>query len=163
MNRGGDCGARDDDAHEVDLSAQRTHDQGSAKPRQWTHPSEIGLETRVHVDRRRGHALVIGLIAVGVGVLVGTAAMATVLSGSDRTVSTESVDVAPSDSLALVDVIDGGDSTHVTGLLVDDGHHVLVAADGLDAAGLAATGHGHRRNDLGPASDADLEPDAIRP
>jgi hypothetical protein len=105
----------------------------------------MGLQARVRVDRRRSRALVIGLVAIGAGVLLGTAAMATVFSGSERTRRIESAHVPLADCLALVDVMGGDGSTHVTGLLVDDGHHVLVAGDGLDAADRLAVSIGGSR------------------
>jgi hypothetical protein len=136
MDRGGDSGAHGDDTHHDDAPDSRdlSGSPGSAAPRQWTHPSELGLQARVRVDRRRSRALVIGLVAIGAGVLLGTAAMATVFSQSTRGVTTESANVPLADCLALVDVMGTDGSTHVTGLLVDDGRHVLVVGEDLEAA-----------------------------
>lgn len=100
--------------------------------RSWTHPSEIGLQTRVHTDRRRGRALVAGLIALGVAVLVGTAGLATAISGPDRPVNDASAQEPLSGCLALVDMAGPQGTAQATGLLVDHGRHVVVAADGVD-------------------------------
>lgn len=105
----------------------------------------MGLQARVRVDRRRSRALVIGLVAIGAGVMLGTAAMATVFSESARTAPTESANIPLLHCLALVDVMGAGGSTHVTGLVVDDGRHVLVAGDGLDAADRLAVSIGGSR------------------
>ena len=136
-----------DDAHHDEFtgSLEGTGSPGSAAPRQWTHPSEMGLQARVRVDRRRSRALVIGLVAIGAGVLLGTAAMATVFSESVRDPRTESAHVPLAGCLALVDVMGDDGSTHVTGLLVDDGHHVLVSGDGLEAADRLAVSIGGSR------------------
>lgn len=136
MDRGGDDGADDLDAHHDHSfgADDLTADPVGTAPRQWTHPSEMGLQARVHTDRRRSRALVVALVAIGAGVLLGTAAMAAVFSRSERTDSAASAPAPLEGCLALVDVIDADGSDELTGLLVDDGRHVLVAGDGLEAA-----------------------------
>lgn len=157
MDRAGDSGARGDDVHHdgaVDFGDPRGASATDAQ-RQWTHPSEMGMQARVRVDRRRSRVMVIGLVAVGAGVLLTTAAVAAMISGSEPATPIAAADVPLSDSLALVDVTGAnGDSAHVTGLLVDDGRHVLVVGDGFEATDqLAVSIGGARTNGTVAARD----------
>ncbi len=105
-------------------------------PRVWTHPSEAGMAARVHTDRRRGLALVIGLMALGAGVLLGTAVMTTAFSRKDDSAKASAAPTTdPLETcLALVEVHSGDSSSHLNGLLVDNGHHVVVSEADLDGA-----------------------------
>ncbi len=104
------------------------------QPRQWTHPSEAGLQARVKVDRRRGRRLALSLVAIGTGVLLGTAVVATLIRSDDSVAAPEPSSEPLHECLALVDAVVDGEQHQVTGLLVDDGRHVLlVGADLRDA------------------------------
>lgn len=103
------------------------------------------MQARVDTDRRRGRALVFGLVALGVGVMLGTAAVTKVFSDSGSDHSTAARPEVLSQCLALVEVIDPSGSSHTTGLLFDEGRHVVVAADGLHEAGRIAVRIGGAR------------------
>ncbi len=121
MQRGGNRGAPNDDLDHGGTSGERT----------WTHPSEMGLKARVHTDRRRSRALVVGLVTLGVAVLAGTAGLATAISNRGGSVDGGASPAPLSGCLALVDMAGPGGSTQMTGLLIGDGDHVVVASDGI--------------------------------
>ena len=130
MDQIGDAGDQDPD--DEPLEPWSAPDGGP--PRQWTHPSEAGLQVRVQTDRRRGRRLALSLLAIGTGVLLGTALVATLLR-SDETAASSETDRAPlHNCLAMVDVVSEGEELQVTGLLVDDGRHVLVVGEDLRGA-----------------------------
>ncbi|MEZ5270391.1 MAG: hypothetical protein R2789_18215 [Microthrixaceae bacterium] len=129
---GPDRGRGDQDPDDEPLEPWSAPDGGP--PRQWTHPSEAGLQVRVQTDRRRGRRLALSLLAIGTGVLLGTALVATLLRSDETAASTETDRAPLHDCLAMVDVVSEGEELQVTGLLVDDGRHVLVVGEDLRGA-----------------------------
>ncbi|MFV0316709.1 MAG: S1C family serine protease [Microthrixaceae bacterium] len=124
MDRTGDTG---DDFPEDPFDWLEAEPPGDAQPRQWTHPSEAGLQARMQVDRRRGRRLALSLLAIGAGVLVGTAMVATVLRNDEPAIEAASSDEPLGDCLALIDAIVDGAAVQATGLLVDEDRHVLIS------------------------------------
>lgn len=103
------------------------------------------MQVRVDSDRRRGRLLVVGLVAVGVSVMVGTALAARAFSGSGRGDDLAAPPEVLHDCLAMVETIGPEGTTHTTGLLMDDGRHVVVAGDGFGQAGRIAVRIGGAR------------------
>ena len=116
--------------------------------RGWTHPSEAGLHRRLETDRRRSRLLVLGLVAVCGGVLLGFAAVVPSWTGTDAPDAATTSRTALGGSLAMVEDPGAPGGEAVTGLVVDDGRHVIApgAAPGprsdveVELGGARATG-----------------------
>ena len=131
-----------------DGTPRRPADTPHATPpgqRGWTHPSEAGLHRRLETDRRRSRLLVLGLVAVCGGVLVGFATVMPSWTGRDAPDAATASPTPLAGSLAMVEDSGSPGGEAVTGLVVDDGHHLI-------APGAA----------LGPGAEVEVELDGSR-
>lgn len=80
----------------------------------------------------------LGLVAVCAGVLVGIAAVVPTWTDDGADPQDHTAHAALEESLAMVELLDHPDSDPVTGLVVDDGHHVVVPAVALGHGGEVA-------------------------
>jgi len=131
MTGGDEWGTEDrlDERGTEDRPDERALQSGRA----WQHPSEVGLATRGHADRRRSTMIASGVLIGGLGVLLSGLVIGNLGGPATATASTIPVQRAER-SIALVMSYEGDDATSSSGLVLDDEGHLLVDADAVTGA-----------------------------
>lgn len=101
-------------------------------PRQWRHPSEVGLVARGNRDRRRSSLIAVGVLVGGLGLLTTGLVMGRPAAETAAS-STTSPDRVEASVTAVMAVEADGSSAAATAVVVD-GNHLMVDADAVDGA-----------------------------
>lgn len=107
-------------------------DLPAGAPQRWQHPSEVGLAQRGRTDRRRTTAIAAGVLLGGLGLLVYGVMLGTMDHADER--PDTSVADRIEQSVANVVIVTDGMSATTTGLVLDEGGHLLVSAADLRGA-----------------------------
>jgi S1-C subfamily serine protease len=123
---GSETNSDDSPAH---LPTSGLHDPPIRRPepgdRTWSHPSEVGLAVRGSSDRRRSSIIAAGVVVSGLGLLLSGVLLGT--SEDPRTITASSAPTYRIErSVAAVEVRHDGDTSVLTGFVLDKIGHVVV-------------------------------------
>jgi S1-C subfamily serine protease len=126
MMDGSETNSDDSPTH---LPTSGPHDHPIRRPepgdRTWSHPSEVGLAVRGSSDRRRSSIIAAGVVVSGLGLLLSGVLMGT--AEDPRTVAATSAPTYRLEhSVAAVEVRYDGDTSVLTGFVLDETGHVVV-------------------------------------
>lgn len=95
--------------------------------RTWSHPSEMGLATRGHSDRRRSSIIATGVVLGGLGLLLSGVLLGASRDRPDAVASEPSARIER--SLRTVVVVDRGRRSFLGGVVMDDRGNVVAPGD----------------------------------